>query len=185
MALSLLPVLAVTYILGRALTQPLLKLVEVTNAIRQGELDRQAPVEGRDEVAQLGASFNAMTQALARSQAALAESNRALQERNEELAVLYAVATATAHIDTVDSLAEAALTKSLEVMGLSVGWVFLAGETTGNGPTLRAVRGLPPLCGPATGQASLGPLCAKRSGGAGRNGHCPPGEGVSLPGGKG
>ncbi len=144
MALSLLPVLAVTYILGRALTTPLLKLVEVINAIRRGELTRQVPVEGRDEVAQLGVAFNEMTQALVRSQAALENSNRALQARNEELAALYAVATAIARADTVDSLTEAALAKSLEVMNLSAGWVFLANDTPNDPPTLRAMRGLPP-----------------------------------------
>jgi len=137
MALSLVPVLAVTYLLGRALTQPLLKLVEITQAVARGEYNRQAPVEGRDEVAQLGRSFNAMTQALVRSQTAL-------QERNNELATLYAVATATAHVDTIDSLVEAALTKCLEVMNLSSGWVFLSDASPDHHLVLRASRGLPP-----------------------------------------
>ncbi|RME40970.1 MAG: HAMP domain-containing protein [Caldilineae bacterium] len=135
-AASLLPVLLVTYILGRALTQPLLKLVEVTNAIRQGDWSRKAPTNGRDEVARLGQSFNAMTEALVQSQTAL-------QARNEELAALYAIATTTAHLDTVDSLLEAALTKSLEVMGLRTGWIFLAGNEGDGEPVLRAARGLP------------------------------------------
>jgi len=143
MALSLAPVLIITYFLGRTLTTPLLKLVDVTNAIRQGDLTRRVPVQGRDEVARLGAAFNEMTQALAESQIALEASNRNLQSRNEELAALYAVATAIANAGTVDELANAALTKSLEVMGFEAGWVFLiphAGET----PSLRAERGLPP-----------------------------------------
>ncbi len=144
MTLSLLPVLAVTYILGRALTTPLLKLVEGTNAIRRGELARPVSVTGRDEVAQLGAAFNEMTHALARSQAALEDSNQTLQTRNEELAALYTVATAMAQADTVDGLAQAALTKALEVMGLTVGWVFLTPDPPGSAPCLRAVAGLPP-----------------------------------------
>lgn len=143
-AASLVPVLVVTFILGRALTRPLLKLVEVTRAISRGDLSRQAPVVGRDEVAQLGQSFNAMTAALARSRAALEESNLALKERNEELAAVYAVATATAHVDTVDSLVNAALSKSLEVMGLESGWVYFDDPATPDGPVLQAVQGISP-----------------------------------------
>jgi len=143
MALSLLPVLVVTYLLGRMLTTPLLKLVDAANAIRRGELTRQVPVAGRDEVAQLSHAFNEMTQALAQSQTALQTSNQALQTRNQELAALYAVATAIAQADTIDSLIEAALAKSLEVMGLSAGWVFLFQNDSGGPPTLRVTRGLP------------------------------------------
>lgn len=142
-AISLLPVLALTYVLGRALTRPLLELVEVTRAIGQGDMSRQAPVEGRDEVAQLGAAFNAMTRELARSQEALEASNRALQERNEELAVLYAVATATAYTESVGSLVDAALDKALDVLDLSVGWVLLEAEGASPGLALCASRGLP------------------------------------------
>lgn len=156
--LSLIPVLAVTYLLGRALTQPLLKLVEVTQAIGRGELNRQAPVAGRDEVAQLGLSFNAMTQALRRSQADLTESNQALQDRNEELAALYAVATATAQADTVNRLAEAALDKALEVMALKIGWVFLVEEAGGGSLSLQVTRGLPPDAAQKI-VASLSPHC--------------------------
>jgi len=145
--MSLLPVLALTYILGRALTQPLLGLVEVTRAIGRGDLTRQAPVEGRDEVAQLSAAFNTMTRDLAQSQAALKASNRTLQERNEELAALYAVATATAHAESVDSLVEAALHKALDVLGLKAGWVLLEEEGVGNGLMLRAMQGLPSEAG--------------------------------------
>ncbi|RME48300.1 MAG: HAMP domain-containing protein [Chloroflexi bacterium] len=143
-AMSLIPVLALTYILGRTLTRPLLGLVEVTRAIGRGDLSRQAPVEGRDEVAQLSAAFNTMTHELARSQAALEASNKALQERNEELAALYAVATATAHAESVESLVEAALDKALDVLALTAGWVLLAEDGAGNGLVLRATQGLPP-----------------------------------------
>jgi signal transduction histidine kinase len=143
-AMSLLPVLALTYILGRALTQPLLKLVEVTRAIGQGDLSRQAPVEGRDEVAQLGAAFNAMTRDLARSRQALESSNQALQDRNEELAALYAVATAMAQAESADSLVRAALDKALDVMALKAGWVLLETEDSPEGVALRAARGLLP-----------------------------------------
>jgi signal transduction histidine kinase len=142
MALSLLPVLAVTYFLGQMLTRPLLKLVEVTTAIRLGDLTRRAPVEGRDEVAQLSESFNAMAEALVQSQTALKTSNQTLQERNQDLATLYTIATATGHIDAVDSLVDAALTKSLEAMNLTVGWVFLTDDPTQNDLTLRVARGL-------------------------------------------
>ena len=156
--LSLIPVLAVTYLLGRALTQPLLKLVEVTQAIGRGELNRQAPLEGRDEVAQLGLSFNAMTQALLRSQADLKESNQALQDRNEELAALYAIATATAQMDTINRLAEAALDKALEVMALKMGWVFLVDEAGSGSLSLQVTRSLPSTAAPQIA-AQLSPHC--------------------------
>jgi len=141
-ALSLLPVLALTYLLGQALTRPLLELVEVVEATGKGDLSRRAPVAGRDEVAQLGAAFNRMTEELAFSQEALETSNRALQERNEELAALYEIATATAHVSSVDTLVSAALDKALDLMALQVGWVFLEDERSGGNWAVRAMRGL-------------------------------------------
>ncbi len=142
-AAGLLPVLALTYVLGRALTQPLLELVDAARAIGRGDLGQTPPVEGRDEVAQLSAAFNAMTRDLARSQEELESSNRALQERNEELAALLAVATAIAHADSVSSLAGAALDKAMDILGVQVGWVLLHEHASGAGPALRASRGLP------------------------------------------
>ncbi|MBI4787852.1 MAG: HAMP domain-containing protein [Chloroflexi bacterium] len=91
-ALSLVPVFIAAYLLARVLARPLEKLVQVTGAVARGDFTRAAPIAGQDEIAQLGAAFNAMTRALARSQGELRASNEQLRQRNEELAALHAIA---------------------------------------------------------------------------------------------
>ena len=56
---------AVAYGIGSLLTRPLAQLVEATQAVARGEVDRKAPVLGRDEVGEVAMAFNAMTDALA------------------------------------------------------------------------------------------------------------------------
>jgi diguanylate cyclase (GGDEF)-like protein len=56
----LLLVAAVAYIEGRAIVRTLRRLVDATRAIARGDLTHQVPVQGRDEFALLGRTFNEM-----------------------------------------------------------------------------------------------------------------------------
>ena len=56
------------YLLTSVLTNPVLKLVEVTTAVGRGDFSQKAPVWAMDEIGRLSAAFNAMMDALERSQ---------------------------------------------------------------------------------------------------------------------
>jgi diguanylate cyclase (GGDEF)-like protein len=56
----LLLVAAVAYIEGRAIVRALRRLVDAARAISRGDLDQRVPVQGRDEFALLGRTFNEM-----------------------------------------------------------------------------------------------------------------------------
>ncbi|GIX29141.1 ATP-binding protein [Pelomicrobium sp. G1] len=67
--LSLLSALALAFILSERLAAPLGLLAEGTRAVAQGDFSRRHPVQSRDEMGILMASFNAMTQQLAEARA--------------------------------------------------------------------------------------------------------------------
>lgn len=69
----------VAYGIGALLTRPLDQLVQATQAVARGEMDRKAPVLGRDEVGEVATAFNAMTDALARMSREREEVNRQLR----------------------------------------------------------------------------------------------------------
>lgn len=60
----LLLVAAVAYIEGRAIVRTLRRLVDATRAISRGDLKQRVDVQGRDEFALLGRTFNEMAQQL-------------------------------------------------------------------------------------------------------------------------
>ncbi len=66
-------------ILVRTLIRPLRELTEATQAISQGDLERQVTVRSRDELGQLAASFNQMS-------ADLAEANRLRRQMTADIA---------------------------------------------------------------------------------------------------
>jgi signal transduction histidine kinase len=72
--------LAAAYFLTWILTRPIFDLVEATEAVARGELDRQVPRWANDEIGDLAMSFNAMTRALAQADRERAE-REALREK--------------------------------------------------------------------------------------------------------
>jgi diguanylate cyclase (GGDEF)-like protein len=64
LAAALLLVLIVAYLQGRTIVRTVGELVEAARAIASGRLDQRVPVRGRDELALLGRSFNAMAEQL-------------------------------------------------------------------------------------------------------------------------
>src|SRR5204862_6208090 len=61
----------VAYIEGRAIVRTLRRLVDATRAISRGDLEQRVPVQGRDEFALLGRTFNEMAAQLQTRRAAL------------------------------------------------------------------------------------------------------------------
>jgi diguanylate cyclase (GGDEF)-like protein len=57
---SLLLVLCVAYVEGRAIVRNIRRLVDAARAIARGDLKQRVPVQGRDELALLGRTFNQM-----------------------------------------------------------------------------------------------------------------------------
>lgn len=119
------------FALGAYLTRPFSELVRITQAVARGDLQRKAPVKGDDEVAKLAHAFNQMTDALATSR-------DELLRRNEELLALNAIAVAVGHSLHMETILDAALSKVLELMDFSAGWVFL--QEQGDGCLVLAAR---------------------------------------------
>jgi signal transduction histidine kinase len=78
---TLLGVLAAA-LLARAITRPLRALAVATDAIAAGDLSARVTAEGKDEVADLARSFNAMVESVARSRMSLEEKVVELEEAN-------------------------------------------------------------------------------------------------------
>jgi diguanylate cyclase (GGDEF)-like protein len=57
---SLVIVMLVAYIEGRSIVRAIRRLVDAARAIARGDLQQRVPVQGRDELAQLGRAFNDM-----------------------------------------------------------------------------------------------------------------------------
>jgi signal transduction histidine kinase len=71
--------------LARAITRPLKALATAADRIARGDLGATVEVATRDEIGDLGRSFNAMVDSLGRSRAMLESYSRALEEKVEEL----------------------------------------------------------------------------------------------------
>jgi signal transduction histidine kinase len=69
------------FLLYRAVLAPIRRLGDATRAVAKGRLGTRIDVRGDDEVAQLAASFNRMTESLEEAQGALAALNADLEER--------------------------------------------------------------------------------------------------------
>ena len=58
--LALVATLAVAYFVARSITRPITRITRASEAMAAGQYQQQIPVEGRDEVARLARTFNAM-----------------------------------------------------------------------------------------------------------------------------
>jgi signal transduction histidine kinase len=120
-----------SWLLSSLVIKPLRDLAQASEAIRSGDLQRRVPVWGGDEVGQLGESFNAMAEALARSRSELEEANLQLLKRNAELSVANAVAAALSESWELVHILKSALGVVLALMQFKAGWVFLRNAQSG------------------------------------------------------
>jgi diguanylate cyclase (GGDEF)-like protein len=82
-ALSLSLLLGV--LLSKGLSRTLSHLTRAVRAMQRGSLLQQVPVQGKDEIAQLAAAFNDMSEKLARSHEELSASHKTILEQAEQL----------------------------------------------------------------------------------------------------
>lgn len=73
------------FLLARVVVNPLKRLVEVAQRIREGELDQRAQVEYENEIGQLAKTFNQMVEKLAVKQRDLEKTIKKLKETQQEL----------------------------------------------------------------------------------------------------
>lgn len=82
---SLLAALAAGTLLGRSITDPVLRLREAAQNVGEGDLARRVPVEGGTELSDLSRSFNQMTERLEANNREIAAKNEEIEAFNREL----------------------------------------------------------------------------------------------------
>ena len=110
--------LVVAYFLTFILTRPLLSLRKMTQRVAAGDLTARARIYSNDEIGELAAAVNTMTDRLVSSQDELTRSNRHLSAINR--IILAANRPAEIH-DVLHSI----LGIVVDVMGLETGWIYL------------------------------------------------------------
>ncbi len=87
----------ISHLLSRGILKPLRRIFIASRRIAKGDLDVQVAVDGKDEIAELGTSFNYMTSALKKRDEQLKEMTRQQLMRSERLATLGQLAAGVAH----------------------------------------------------------------------------------------
>jgi signal transduction histidine kinase len=124
-ASAILALLLITEILlSRTVVGRLRHFLGAVNQVGLGHLEARVPVDGRDEISELAAAFNHMTDEL--------------QRRDEVLSTLNAVAETVSRSLELEEVLHGALDEVLELTGLEAGWITLRGL---NGGVLEASAG--------------------------------------------
>nr|WP_092073408.1 methyl-accepting chemotaxis protein [Dendrosporobacter quercicolus]NSL48071.1 methyl-accepting chemotaxis protein [Dendrosporobacter quercicolus DSM 1736]SDM61768.1 methyl-accepting chemotaxis sensory transducer with Cache sensor [Dendrosporobacter quercicolus] len=84
-AVSILVVVALTYLLAQRLVKPIEAVAGQVRLVADGDLTVEAPVTGKDEIAQLAAGFNAMVDGLRSMILHVQDNSRQLAASSEEL----------------------------------------------------------------------------------------------------
>ncbi len=114
---------------GRVLG-PVQDLTKAAQCIAGGDFDYASPPETGDEIEALGRQFNVMAKALKESYEDL---ERRVADRTSELAALNAIAAVVSSSLDLEEILNAALDKTLEVMGIEAGGIYLLGEADSRG----------------------------------------------------
>ena len=128
--------------IGRVL-RPIQDLTRGARRIAGGDFDYTIAAQTGDEVEALGEQFNVMAEALKESYEDL---ERRVADRTRELAALNAIATVVSGSLDLHEILDAALDKTLEVMGIEAGGIYLLKEGSSQGEegilTIAAHEGL-------------------------------------------
>ena len=119
------------WVLTSVVIKPIHDLAKATDAITRGDFRQRVPVRSGDEAGRLGASFNTMAEALARSRSEIEEVNRQLVQRNAELSVTTAIAMALSGSLELEQILDDSLGAVLELLRFNAGWVFLEDSEDG------------------------------------------------------
>ena len=114
---SLVLVAMIAYVEGRAIVRTIRRLVEAARAIARGDLEQRVPVQGRDELALLGRTFNQMASQLQTRLDELAAERARLRDAISR----FGVALASTH--DLDQLRRVIVETAIEATGAAGGVV--------------------------------------------------------------
>lgn len=130
-----------SFLFVRRLLRPIHRLTESANRIAAGDFSGTIESKGRDEIAGLGRTFDAMRMQLQSSRREIEERSADLERRNQELSALNSIATAVGgSLDLRESL-DSALEEVLAIMNCDAGGIFIE-EAEGHLPLASAQIGL-------------------------------------------
>jgi nitrate/nitrite-specific signal transduction histidine kinase len=121
----------------RRITGPVTELIRAAQEVAEGSFGRKITARTGDEIEELANQFNLMSDQL---QASYAHLERRVADRTKELAALNAIASVVSQSLDLDVVLNAALDKTLQVMEIESGGIYLLDEESGV-LTLAAHRG--------------------------------------------
>ena len=107
-------VTAIGTVISRSITRPMVQLAEVGQDIAAGNLSREIPVRGNDEVGRLASSMSIMT--------------RHLAGQLQELRLLHQLSLTTNSFLDLDDVLETLLESAIRVLGADTGSIMLVGR---------------------------------------------------------
>jgi signal transduction histidine kinase/HAMP domain-containing protein len=135
----LIPALVVAIAASR-ITSPIRELIGAAQAVAGGDFEQRIKADTGDEVEELAEQFSLMSAQLQESYTNL---ERRVVDRTRELAALNAIAAVVSRSLDLQETLNDALGKTLEVMEIEAGGIYLLDETTGE-LTIAAQRGFDP-----------------------------------------
>jgi GAF domain-containing protein/HAMP domain-containing protein len=108
-------------------TRPIQELRQHVATIGAGNLEHRAEIKTGDEIEELAAEFNKMTDALQNSYATLEQK---VDQRTKEISALYSVTTAVNQSLTLEDIAHAVIAKITEIFHFETTRVFLFNHET-------------------------------------------------------
>ncbi len=133
------------------LTRPLLALREMAQQVAGGNLNARAHVWSKDEIGDVAAAINTMTDHLVATQNDLARSNRRLDAINR-------VMLAAEKEDEIHDVLYAILESTITIMELQTGWIYLR-DPERDAYHLASWFGAPPALQPCLLQKEATPQC--------------------------
>ncbi len=133
------PAIVVSVGVGR-ITRPITSLIKAAQEVSRGNFGQTITARTGDEIGELSRQFNLMS---AQLQASYTNLEQRVAGRTKELAALNDIATVVSHSLDLDETLHAALDKTLQVMDIEAGGIYLldkAGETL----SVAAQRGFSP-----------------------------------------
>ncbi|HSR35326.1 MAG TPA: GAF domain-containing protein, partial [Anaerolineae bacterium] len=124
----------------RRLTNPISELIHAARQVASGEFGQTIHADTGDEIEELADQFNLMSAELQQSYAQL---EKRVAIRTEELEGLNAIASVVSQSLDLDQILNAALEKTLQVMEIEAGGIYLLDRRAGE-LTVAAQRGLSP-----------------------------------------
>ena len=120
------------------LTRPISELIDAADKVAGGDLGYTIDVETGDEIEELAAQFNLMSEQL---RASYSDLERRVAVRTRELEAISAIAAAVSQSLDLDEILDGALEKTVELMGIEAAGIYLLDERSG-ALSIAAQRGL-------------------------------------------